>query len=134
MPMTSPNNQPANQLAILLWVTSPERADLAAAPFVYAAVAAAMDCTVEIHFAGPSVRLLLPGVAASLYPSTSREKSLYTFMQEAAAHGARFLGCSMAMNDHLAGQPGRIPEYAAAAGAGAFVSRSLDPGWRTMVF
>jgi len=127
-------NPHVQNLAILLWSTSPERPDLAAAPFVYASVAAAMDCRVEIHFAGPSVALLVPGVAAALHPAPGSEKTLYEFMQEAAEHGARFLGCGMAMTAHLAQTPERIPEYAAAAGAGAFVSRGLDPDWRTLVF
>lgn len=124
----------ATKLAILLWSTSDERPDLAAAPFVYAAVAGAMDCQVEIHFAGASVRLLLPGVAGQLRTSSSSDKTLYEFMQEAAGHGARFLGCSMAMSNHLAAVAERIPEYTAAAGAGAFVSRTLDLDWRTLVF
>jgi len=121
------------KLAILLWSVSPERPDLAAAPFVYAAVAGAMDCEVEIHFAGPATRLLVPGVAAALHTG-SGDKTLYSFMQEAAGHGARFLGCSMAMSEHLAGGEPRIPEYTGAAGAAAFVMRSLDPQWRTLVF
>jgi len=124
----------AQNLAILLWSTSPDRPDLAASPFVYASIAAAMDCRVEIHFAGASPPLLIPGIAAALYPSPGREKSLYAFMQEAAEHGACFLGCSMAMSAHLGQTTVRIPEYTAAAGAGAFVSRSLDPAWRTLVF
>ena len=127
----------ANQLAILLWATSDERPDLAAAPFVYAAVAAAMDCEVEIHFAGAAVKLLIPGLAEKLRTSPQGNKTLYAFMQEAASHGVRFLGCSMAMATHLDGlgeRSGRIPEDSAAAGAGAFVSRTLDPAWRTLVF
>lgn len=127
-------NAAATNLAILLWATSPERPDLAASPFVYAAVAAAMDCRVEVHFAGRSVHLLLPGVAASLKTLDGGDHSVYDFMRDAAAHGARFLGCSMAMAAYLAEQPERIPEYAGAAGAGAFVSRTLDPAWRTLVF
>lgn len=127
-------NLPASRLAILLWSTSVERPDLAAAPFVYAAVAAAMDCEVEIHFAGAAVRLLVPGVAEQLLSSPAGDKTVYDFMREAAGHGARFLGCSMAMANHLAGVAARIPEFSGAAGAGAFVSRTLDPEWRTLVF
>ena len=101
---------------------------------VDAAVAGAMDCQVEIHFAGPSVKLLLPGVAEGLRSGAASDKTLYVFMQEAAGFGARFLGCSMAMAEHLAARADRIPEFSAAAGAGAFVSRTLDPDWRTLVF
>lgn len=126
--------KPADRLAILLWSTSPERPDLAAAPFVYAAVAAAMDCEVEIHFAGAAVKLLVPGLAAQLRTSPQSAKTLYDFMQEAAGFGVRFLACSMATGSHLADAPQRIPEFSAAVGAGAFVSRTLDPEWRTLVF
>jgi predicted peroxiredoxin len=124
----------AQKLAILLWSVSVERPDLAAAPFVYAAVAGAMDCQVEIHFAGPSVRLLVPGVAAGLRTGAASEKTVYAFMQEAAGFGARFLGCSMALAEHLTARAERIPEFSAPAGAGAFVSRVLDPEWKTLVF
>ena len=45
------------KLAILLWAASPERPQLCATPFVHAAAGAAFDAEVEIHFAGPAVRL-----------------------------------------------------------------------------
>ena len=54
-----------SHLAILLWSVDVERPDLAAAPFVYAAAAAALDAEVEIHFAARSVRLLVAGEAAA---------------------------------------------------------------------
>lgn len=126
--------RPAEKLAILIWsadVADPERC---AAPFVFAAVAAAMDCEVEIHFSGPSVRLLLPGVAANAFPGKDRAKTLYGFMQDAAQHGARFVGCSMAEHEHLAGHSERIPEYSRVVGAAAFIQRTLDPAWRSLVF
>lgn len=124
----------AGKLAILLWSATPERPEECAAPFVYAAVAGAMDCEVEIHFSGRAVRLLVPGVAAALFPGAGRDKSIYAFMQDAAAHGARFLGCTMAMTEQLGTDTTRIPEYAGAAGAAAFVMRTLDPEWETLVF
>jgi uncharacterized protein len=130
---------PADKLAILLWGVSPGRPELCAAPFVYAAVAAALDCEVEIHFAGAAVRLLRPGVAATLFAGGGRDKSVYAFMQEAAAGGARFLGCSMALHEHFgeapkAGAASMIPEYHGPVGAAAFVARTLAADWRTLVF
>ena len=122
------------KLAILLWRSSPDHPAECAGPFVYAAVAGAMDCEVEIHFSGKSVLLLTPGVAARLFPGKAEAKSIYEFMQEAATLGARFLGCSMAMNEHLPPGTACIPEYSGAAGAAAFIMRTLDPEWRTLVF
>lgn len=126
-----------SKLAILLWSTGPECPDLAAAPFVYAAAAAALDAEVEIHFAGRSVRLLIDGEAARCHvgeQGRGGQRSLYAFMQDAAHGGARFLGCSMAWHAHVADGEATIPEFSGHAGATAFVARSLDPQWRTLVF
>jgi predicted peroxiredoxin len=122
------------KLAILLWSVSPERPETAAAPFVYAAAAAAMDCEVEIHFAGSAVKLLEPGVAQQMYSTAGRERSIHDFMRDAAGRGVKFLGCQMAFHAHdLVDRP-LIPEYSGAAGAAAFVARALDPEWSTLIF
>ena len=134
--MAIPVSTPATfgKLALLLWSVAPDRPELCAAPFVYATVAAAMDCEVEVHFAGRSVRLLVAGVAAELYPGQGREKSIYAFMREAAAAGTRFYACSMALREHLVAGEETIADYAGAAGAAAFVARTLDAQWRSLVF
>lgn len=123
-----------SKLAILLWSTDLSRADLAAAPFVYAAAAAALDAEVEIHFAGRSVRLLVEGAAAAMSPSECGGRSLYAFMQDAAQGGARFLACSMAWHEYVRDGETTIAEYTGQAGATAFIARSLDPDWQTLVF
>ena len=121
-----------NRLAILLWAATPEQPDLCAAPFVYAAAAAALDCEVEVHFAGPSVKLLVPGFAERAV--TSGGKDIYAFMIEASSLGVRFFACSMAAGQHIPDETAMIPELSAAAGATAFVARVIDPDWRTLVF
>lgn len=123
-----------SKLAILLWSVDLQRPDLAAAPFVYAAAATALDAEVEIHFAGRSVRLLVEGEAAWRDTSENGGRSLYAFMQDAARGGARFLACSMAWAEYVAPEDPTIAEYSGQAGATAFVARSLDPEWRTLVF
>jgi len=120
------------KLAILLWATTPERPDLCAAPFVYASVAAAMDAEVEIHFAGPACDLLVAGVASAAV--TAGGKNIYSFMREAAALDVRFLACAMGLARYKAAGRRFIPELAGEAGASAFVERSLDPEWATLVF
>jgi predicted peroxiredoxin len=123
-----------NKLAILLWAATPQHPELCTMPFVYAAVAAAMDCEVEVHFTGSSVKLLAEGVAAGIAPAGATARTIYDFMQEAAGQGARFLGCSMALKEHLAAGQKMIPEFSGAAGAATFIMRSLDPEWRVMTF
>lgn len=123
-----------NKLAILLWATDLDRPDLAAAPFVYAAAAAALDAEVEIHFAGRSVRLLVDGEAARCVTAAQGGRRLYDFMQDAARGGARFLACSMAWHTYVREGEKTIAEFGGHAGATAFVARTLDPAWRTLVF
>lgn len=123
-----------SRLAILLWSVDIDRPDLAAAPFVYAAAAAALDAEVEIHFAGRSVRLLVADEAAGRTPSARGQRSLLAFMQDAARGGARFLACSMAWAEYVGEDETAIAEFSGQAGATAFVARSLDPAWTTLVF
>ena len=121
-----------SHLAILAWSVSAEQPDLAAAPFVYAAAAAALDCEVEIHFSGPAVKLLEDGVAEKAVTAGGRD--IYAFMREAAALNVRFIPCAMSALAHLPAAAKLIPETSPAAGATAFVDRALDPEWRTLVF
>ena len=123
-----------SKLAILLWSVDLDRPDLAAAPFVYAAAACALDAEVEVHFAGRSVRLLIDGAAEGKSTADNGGRSLYAFMQDAAQGGARFLACSMAWHEYVSSGEATIPEFNGQTGATAFVARALDPAWRTLVF
>lgn len=127
-------SEPRQRLAILIWAATPERPELCATPFVHAMAAAALDCEVEVHFAGRASRLLVAGVAANLYALPGAEKSIYGFMREAANLGVRLLGCHMAIKAHLGEAETLIPEYAGSASATDFVLRGLDPAWSTLVY
>jgi predicted peroxiredoxin len=122
------------KLAILLWSATAEHPQLCATPFVHAAAAAAFDCKVEIHFAGPTVRLLVAGVADALRPWPGVEISIYAMMRQAANLDVRFHACAMAMDSLVNKDESLIPEYAGTLGASAFVDRVLDPEWATLVF
>lgn len=122
------------KLAILLWGATPERPQLCATPFVHAAAAAAFDCEVEIHFAGPSVRLLVAGVADGLRPWPSSDVSIHSMMRQAANLDVKFLACAMAIDALVAPGESLIPEYTGTAAASAFVARALDPDWATLTY
>lgn len=121
-------------MAILLWAATVDRPQICATPFVHAAAAAAFDCDVEIHFAGPTVRLLVAGVAEQLRPWPGVETSIYSMMRQAANLDVKFLACGMAMQSLVAPGEILIPEYSGTAAASAFVARSLDPDWTTLVY
>lgn len=123
-----------SKLAILLWSATPDRPQLCATPFVHAAAAAAFDCEVEIHFAGPAVRLLVAGVAESLRPWPGVDTSIYHMMRQAANLDVSFRACAMAMGALVGKEEALIPEYSGTVAASAFVQRSLDPEWATLVF
>ncbi|MGE0310590.1 MAG: DsrE family protein [Lautropia sp.] len=121
-------------LAILLWATGADRPALCAAPFMYASAARALDLEVEVHFAAASIELLLPGAADAIHPGRARSRPLSAFMRDAHEAGARFLGCSAAMHERGLGAADLIAEFDGVVGATAFVARSVDPAWRTLVF
>jgi predicted peroxiredoxin len=125
---------PRSKLAILLWAATPERPELCATPFLHAAVAAALDCEVEIHFSGPATRLLAAGVAEQLFSTPDRQASIYSFMQQASSHGVKFFGCTMALRAHLAADEATVSEYDGRATMTDFVLRALDPQWSTLIY
>ena len=122
------------KLAFLIWAATPDRPDLVVTPLVHALAARALDCEVEIHFAGPAVRWLVEGVAAGAYPTAEREKSIARFLDELAADGVKLLACSMAKAAWIGPNEQLDSHCSGAAGATAFVARSLDPAWRALVF
>jgi uncharacterized protein len=122
------------RLAILLWAATPEQPELCPTPFVHATAAAALDCDVEIHFSGRATRLLVAGEAERLFASAAGQKSVYSFMKEAANLGVKFIGCGMALEAHIGAGEATIPEYTGNATATDFVLRALDPEWATLVF
>ena len=121
------------QLAILIGSASVERPELYATPLVHALAAHALDARVEIHFAGPAVRLLVAGMADQLYAAPAREKSMGDFLREVIAQDIPLYACGMARAGWIGDHESLIPQ-ARAAGATAFIARTLDASWRTLVY
>jgi predicted peroxiredoxin len=123
-----------SKLAILLWAANPDAPHLCAAPFFNAAVAGAMDVSVEIYFTGKSVLLLLPGVAQTLASGPRERRSVHDFMQHAAEHGVKFYACSQALDEHGLAAEELIEQLTGTAGAATYMSRALDEEWSVLVF
>ncbi len=129
-----PESSNCRRIAFLIWAATPERPDLVVTPLVHALSACALDCEVEIHFAGPAVRWLVDGVAEAAYATPKREKSILVWLQQVASAGIPMFACSMAHAAWITEAETLIPQYTGAAGATAFVARTLDAEWRTSVF
>lgn len=121
------------RVTIIVWSAGPERPVLAAAPFVYALTARALDADVEMHFTSTAVRWLLDGVATNAYTDAARTKTVADFIAEAKAAGVRLLACSMALAEHRRGEA-LIPECDGQAGAASVMAATLGDDNRTLVF
>jgi predicted peroxiredoxin len=129
--MGAPGSE-ADRLVIVLWSAGPDRPVQAAAPFVYALAARALEIPVEIHFTSTSVRWLLAGVADAAYTDAGRTKTVAHYLREAKAAGVRLYACSMAMNEHGRGET-LVAECDGYAGAATVVTAAMR-GARTIVF
>jgi hypothetical protein len=123
----------ASRFIIVVWSAGPERPVQAAAPFVYALTARALDLEVEMHFTSTAVRWMLSGVADSAFTDAGRTKTVADFIREAKAAGVRLLACSMALHEHRHAEA-LIPECDGQAGAATVISTSVEPDSRTLVF
>lgn len=125
-----------DKLQIVLWSCGPDRpggAQLAAAPFVYALAARALEIDVEMHFTSSTVRWLIDEEAAHAHTDQARSKTVLDYIREARAAGVRMYACAMALNEH--GRGGALrPEAEGVAGAATVVASAVEAGMRTLVF
>jgi len=124
----------ARKIVIMLLNASPDVPASLGSPFFQATSAASMDLEVEIYFASRSAELLRKGVAEKLYPGSKREKSIYSFMQDAHKAGARFYVCGAAMEENGITPDTAIPELDEVRGGAAFISAAIDDGVVTLTY
>ena len=125
--------QAAARIVIVVWSAGPERPVQAAAPFVYALAARALEIDVEMHFTSTAVRWLLADVADQAYTDAGRTKTVGDFIREAKTAGVHLLACSMALAEHRRGES-LIPECDGMAGAATVIAAAVEPETRTLVF
>jgi len=123
----------ATRLVLVLWSADPSAPDRAAAPFVYALTARALEVEVEMHFTADAVRWLFRGVADNAWTDQARSKSVGDFIREAAAAGVRLYACAMALNERRRGEA-LIEEVSGIAGAATVIGAALERETRVLVF
>ncbi|MEJ2632847.1 MAG: DsrE family protein [Acidihalobacter sp.] len=124
----------ADKIVIMLLNLNPEAPATLGAPFFQATVAAAMDLEVEIYFAARTTRLLIQGEADSIYPGNAREKSVYSFMQDAHEAGAKFYSCAGAMDENGLTLDNAVPELDGVRGGGAFIGEVVEENVATLTY
>ncbi len=125
------------RLILVLWACGPDRpggAQLAAAPFVYALAARALEIEVEMHFTSSTVRWLLQDVAESAHTDVGRTKTVAQFIAEVAAAGVKLVPCAMALNEHRREGEALRAEVNGHGGAATVVGATFAPDTRTVVF
>jgi hypothetical protein len=123
----------AQRLVIVMCSADPTAPDRAAAPFVYALAARALEIDVEMHFTAGAVRWLFEGVADGAFTDQGRTKTVRDFIREAAAAGVRLYACAMALNERRRGES-LIAEMTGIAGAATVVGAAMEPETRVIVF
>jgi predicted peroxiredoxin len=123
----------ANKLLIVMWSADPTAADRAAAPFVYALAARALEIDVEMHFTAGAVQWLFEGVADRAFTDQARTKTVRDFIREAAVAGVRMYACAMALNERRRGET-MVAEVTGIAGAATVAGAAVEPGCRVLVF
>lgn len=123
----------AQRVVIVVWSAGPERPVQAAAPFVYALAARALDLEVEMHFTSTAVRWLFEGVAEAAHTDAARTRTVADYVREARGAGIALYACGMALAEHRHGEALRA-ECCGVAGAAAAIAASVQSDSRALVF
>lgn len=128
--------QQATRIVIVVWSCGPDNprgAMLAAAPFVYALSARALDLEVEMHFTSSTVKWLFEGVAKDAYTDQAKTKTVLDFIREAHDAGVKMFACAMALGEHRRGEV-LVAHAEGVAGAATVIGNTADGATRTLVF
>ena len=124
------------RIVIVAWSCGPDRPDgaqLAAAPFVYALAARALELEVEMHFTSSAVRWLTGDEASTSWTDAAHTKTVRDFIVEAHAAGIHLYACAMARHEHAAGAT-LCAESAGVAGAATVMALAAQSDTRVLTF
>jgi predicted peroxiredoxin len=124
----------SRRLLIVLLNTDPRNVEELAAPFYYAAVAAAMDHTVDVLCTATSGKLMFRGVAEKLHVKHGDPKTVYDWIREAHDHGARFWACPANLELFDMNEKDLIAECSGMMGAAAMIQSIMDDECRVLTF
>lgn len=125
---------PRRGLSIMVWSCGPEQAEQAATPFVIAQAAAVMDLEVEMLFTARSVHWLLASEQRTPIGFGPQRQAVAAYLHACAQAGVTMRACGQALAA-LGASPGALaPQGRGAGGTVAFVERTQDPRWGTVVF
>jgi predicted peroxiredoxin len=124
----------SRRLLILLVNTDPRNPEELGAPFYYAAVAAAMDHSVDVICTATAGKLMLKGVAEAIAVMPGDPKTVYDWIKEAHDQGAKFWACPANLELFDKTEADLIPECSGVMGAAAMIQDIMDGDGRVLTF
>jgi len=123
-----------HRLVVLLLNTDPRNVEELAAPFYYAAVAAAMDHEVDILCTATAGKLMFRGVADKLHVRQGDPKTVYDWIKEAHDQGARLWACPANLELFDKNENDLIAECNGMMGAATVIQTIMDEKCRVLTF
>lgn len=123
-----------NRLLIVLVNTDPRNVEELGAPFYHAAVAAAMDYEVDVVCTASAGRLMMKGVAQTLRVKPNHPMTVYDWIKEAHAQGARFWACPANLELFDANESDLIPECNGLMGAATMIRDLMEGECRVLTY
>jgi predicted peroxiredoxin len=122
------------KLLIVIVNTDPRNHEELGSPFFQAAVAAAMDFTVEVICTAAAGRLMKCGVAETLTVKPGSDKSVYDFIKDAHGLGAQFYACAGNLELFDMDAKDLIPECAGVVGTAYLIDRVMSDEYRVLSY
>lgn len=122
------------RLVVMLLNTDPRNPEELAAPFYYAAVAAAMDYEVDLLCTATAGRLMFQGVAEALHVKPGDPKTVHDWIKEAREQGVRLWACPANLELFEKEEAYLIAECNGMMGAAAVIQTIMDDDCRVLTF
>jgi predicted peroxiredoxin len=124
----------SRRLLIVLMNTDPRNPEELGAPFYHAAVAAAMDYSVDVVCTATAGRLMQRGVAEAIVIKPGSGKTVYDWIREAHDQGARFWACPANLDLFDITENDLIAECSGLMGAAAMIQDIMDGECRVLTY
>ena len=124
----------SKRLLIVLVNTDPKNAEELGAPFYHAAVAAAMDYEVDVVFTASAGKLMIKGVAEQIHTKPGNPKTVYDWIKEAHAQGARLWACPANLELFEISEGDLIPECKGMMGTATMMQDIMDGECRVLTY
>lgn len=124
----------SGRLLIILLNTDPRNPEELGAPFYHAAVAAAMDYSVDVVCTATAGRLMVKGVAKAIRLKEGHDKTVYDWIKDAHDQGARFWACPANLELLDFKESDLIPECAGMMGVATMIRDVMEGSCRVLTY